>query len=789
MAKDQWVDVEKRKLKLSNLEKVLYPDDGITKAEVVEYYLNIAPTMLYHIKGRPLTLIRYPDGLDGEQFFQKNIPDWAPDWIDSVSLGGETTKNYTLAEEKAALIWLANLASLELHQMHSRSPHYERPDYMVFDLDPPEDADFRRVIETALNLKNHIQKYGYHPFVKTTGGKGVHLLMPLEAKNSMTEVFEAAKEVAQTYVSEYRSETTLQIKKKARKGRILIDIYRNRTHQTIVSPYSLRGKPGAPVSMPLKWEELSEIKSSDRYHLKNAVEKINSGGDAWEGIGKYATALHTHRNDSSAGVDLPESDHHKSPDQLEEYRSKRDFGKTAEPDLDSGEGPGNRFVIQRHHATRLHYDLRLEQEGALRSWAVPKGLPPRPGIKRLAVETEDHPLEYLTFEGKIPKGEYGGGQMWVYALGRYEITKQKEDSMYFRLESEGMSGEYRMYRTDENKWLLEKLDEPQIDWLNDRIDPMHAHRVTDTPKGDYVYEVKWDGIRALIGLEDNQIRIRTRNQNEVTEKFPELQSPGDLRATCGLFDAEIVSLDDEGKPDFQKVINRLKTSSSRTIERLSKSEPVYAYVFDCLYLDGRPLVGEPLYRRYEWLQDVIKKGGRYRISEAVENGEGLFKAAQKHGLEGIMAKKKESVYQNGKRSDLWLKVKVQKTADCLVIGYTKGKGDRSKFFGALHLAESQEGELVYRGKVGTGFDGSSLKEVYEILKDLKEVEKPIDHEVLNEKDTIWVEPKLVVEVNYASLSNDNLFREAVYQRLRPDLSESETMNLIAGEETKSEKNN
>lgn len=776
MAKNsQWVEVGKRKLKLSNLEKILYPDEGFTKAEIINYYLNIAPTILYHIKGRPLTLIRYPDGIEGEQFFQKNIPGWAPEWVESVSLGDETKKNYAMAEEKATLIWLANLASLELHQMHSRSPHFEQPDYMVFDLDPPESTDFTTVIEIALQLKEHVLNYGYHPFVKTTGGKGVHLLMPLEAKNSMSEVFEAAKEMAQNYVNDHRDETTLQIKKNARKGRILIDIYRNRTHQTIVSPYSLRGKPGAPVSMPLRWEELSEIKSSDHYHLKNAVEKVKSDGDAWEGIGKYATTLHTHRSESSRGVDLPESDHHKSPEQLEEYRNKRDFGKTTEPDFDIAEGPGNRFVIQRHHATRLHYDLRLEQEGVLRSWAVPKGLPQRPGIKRLSVETEDHPLEYLTFEGKIPKGEYGGGQMWVYALGRYDITKQKENSIYFRLESDALSGEYRIYRTEGKNWLLEKLDEPQVDWLNDRIDPMHAHRVTDPPKGDYVYEVKWDGIRALMALEDNQIRIRTRNQNNVTDKFPELQSPGDLRATCALFDAEIVSLDSDGKPDFHKVINRLKTSSSQVIERLSKSEPVYAYVFDCLYLDGRALVNEPLYRRYEWLQDSIKKGGRYRISEAVEDGEGLFKAAQEHGLEGIMAKKKDSIYKPGKRTDLWLKVKIQTTTDCLVIGYTKGQGDRSKYFGALHLAESQEGELVYRGKVGTGFDESSLKEVYDLLMDLEEIRKPIEESVSGEKDTVWVEPKLAVEVDYASLTKDGVFREAVYKGLRPDLSESEAV--------------
>lgn len=769
----KWVHVEERKLKLSNLEKILYPEDEITKAEIIEYYYNIAPTMLNHIKGRPLTLIRYPDGIGGEQFFQKNIPKWAPDWIKTISLGEDTKKEYTLADEKATLVWLANLASLELHQMHSRSPHFERPDYMVFDLDPPEDFDFRGVIEVAYSLKKHIEEYDYHPFVKTTGGKGIHLIIPLQPDNEMAEVFKAAKEIAEPYVSEHRDKTTLQIKKSARKGRILIDIYRNRTHQTIVSPYSLRGKPGAPVAMPLRWEELSEIGSSAEYHLKNAVQKVNSDGDAWKGIGSYGVPLHTQRSLSREGAQngLPKSNYYKSADQLEEYRRKRDFTKTAEPNLEPLKGEGNRFVIQRHHATRLHYDLRLERDGVLKSWAVPKGMPPRPGIKRLAVATEDHPLEYLTFEGTIPKGEYGGGKMWIFVPGRYEITKEKENSLYFRLLSEALNGEFRMYRTEKDKWLLERIDTPQIDWLNDQIDPMQGQRVTKPPQGDYSYEVKWDGIRALITLENGQIRIRTRNQHDITDKFPELQAPERLRATCGLFDAEIVFLDEEGKPKFQDVINRLKTSSFQTIERLSKSRPVYAYVFDCLYLDGRPLVDEPLSRRYEWLQDIIKKGGQYRISEVVEDGEGLFRAAKQHGLEGIMAKKRNSPYLIGKRSDLWLKVKAQTTTDCLVIGYTQGKGDRSKYFGALHLANRKDNDLIYRGKVGSGFDEASLEEVYNVLKELREIWKPIEQEVLDEKETIWIEPKLVVEVTYASLTKDKLFREAVYLRLRPDLME------------------
>lgn len=770
--KSQWTTVGKRKLELSNLEKILYPEDHILKAEIIGYYLKIAPTILNHIKGRPLTLIRFPDGIHNQSFYQKNRPEWAPDWIEFVTLGEDERKDYILATEQASLVWLANLGALELHQMHCRKPHFDHPDYMVFDLDPPEQYDFKKVVELAFDLKDHIEGYGYHAFIKTTGGKGVHLVAPIMPEWDFSTVFEAAKDVATPFVKQHNKETTLQIKKEARKGRLLIDIYRNRQSQSIVSPYSLRGRPEAPVSMPLTWEELDQVSRPTEFNLNTVIDKVLSDGDAWQAIGAYATELHTHRSSAKSTGKLPLSGHYKSPEQLEVYSNKRDFTKTPEPGVKIEPGQGNGFVIHRHHATRLHYDLRLEQEGVLKSWAVPKGMPPRPGVKRLAVQTEDHPLEYLTFEGTIPKNQYGGGDMWIYALGRYEITKEKKNGFYFRLNSQMLSGEYRMHRTKEKEWLLEKVEEPQVDWLHDYIDPMQSESTGKPPNSDdYIYEIKWDGIRTLIALEDGHIRICTRNQNDVTQQFPELQA-GDkaFRAACGLFDAEIVCLDTGGKPVFKKVINRLMSSGETTIKKRSLSNPVHCYVFDCLYLDGRSLINEPLSKRYIWLKDVIKKGTPYRVSEFMEDGESLFKAALAHDLEGIMAKKKDSRYLPGKRTDLWLKVKGRKTADCLIIGYTPGLGEREKTFGSLHIAEKQEEELQYRGKVGTGFDEALMKEIAGRLEQLDTIKKPVQQKAPDENISTWVEPKIYVEVRYARLTPDNMFREPVFVRLRPDLS-------------------
>lgn len=770
--KSQWAQVGKRKVELSNLEKVIFPEDGITKAEVIEYYLKIAPTLLHHVKGRALTLIRFPDGIHGESFYQKNRPEWAPDWIEFVKLGKEEKKDYIIATEPASLVWLANLASLELHQLHSRKPDFDHPDYMVFDLDPPEGYDFTKVVSLALDLKEHIENFGYTAFAKTTGGKGIHICCPLEPRWDFHQVFEAAQLIAQPFVERTSKETTLHIKKDARKGRVLIDIFRIRSGQSIVSPYSLRGRIGAPVSMPLTWDEIAKLKSPLDYSIVNAVDKVVNDGDAWEGMDAYAVELHTDRKvQISKAKKLPKSDKRKTPEQLEDYSKKRDFKKTPEPPARVLEGSGTSFVIHRHHATNLHYDLRLEQDGVLKSWAVPRGMPPHPGVKRLAVQTEDHPMQYLTFDGVIPKGQYGAGEMWIYAIGKYQITKEKKDGFYFRLSSKEVSGEYRIHKIKPKEWLLERVDTPQVNYLHDAIEPMLSGSASKTPVGDqYVYEMKWDGIRALISLEDGQVKIRSRNQNDITTKFPELlQADKAFRATCGLFDAEIVCLDKTGKPDFKKVIHRLMSSGETTIQNLSKSSPVYCYIFDCLYLDGRSLINEPLIKRKEWLKDAIKSDTPYRISEMVEDGVGLFEAAKLHEVEGIMAKVNDGKYLPGKRSDLWLKVKVRNTTDCVIIGYNPGNGDRKNTFGGLHIAERVGNDLLYRGKVGTGFDDATIKEISKQIKALKETKKPIANKVMDEKTSKWIDPKLVVEISYAKITSDKMFREPVFVRLRPDL--------------------
>ena len=803
----QVAQVGKRKIELSNLDKVLYPADGIIKAQLIEYYFKIAPTILAHVKGRPLSLVRYPDGIGGQSFYQKNRPEWAPDWLEHVSLG-EEKKDYVIATEEASLVWLANLACIELHQMHSRAPHFDAPDYIVYDFDPPEGYKFARVTELALAFKEHLETFGYHPFVKTTGRKGLHVLTPIESKWSFPVAFEAAKAVAQPFVEAHGSALTLQIKKDYRAGKMLLDIYRNRSSQTIVAAYSVRGLPGAPVSTPLQWEELAALESSKAFDLNSVPQRVIENGDPWEAIAAYATPIHTvqgrtrkrsEKKDASTtplGIQSrvlspasdPEFRKHKTPKQLESYARKRSFEKTPEPPPKTLAGEGSAFVVHRHHASRLHYDLRLEQNGVLKSWAVPKGLPPRPGIRRLAVNVEDHPLAYVDFEGAIPKGEYGGGMMWKFAQGRYEITKEKKDGFYFRLQSRELTAEYRTHRTKENQWLLERVDNPQTDWLRDPVEPMLAQPADKLPRSaEYLYEVKWDGLRALISLDEGVVRIHGRNRMDMTPQFPELINPDEaFRATSALFDGEIVCLDADGKPNFQNVIHRMQQKTPGGIERGRASHPAVCYLFDCLYLDGRAIVNEPLIRRREWLRDAVKVNPAYRSSEGVEDGPAFFEAVRQLGLEGIVAKQRQSPYLPGKRSDAWLKIKTRLTAECIIIGYTRGKGDRGGSFGALHLAQATpstqlraapstklkagDSGLTYVGKVGSGFDDRSLKLVAAELEKLEVVERPIAEKPVDDTRSIWLKPTLLCEVQFASWTKEGALREPVFLRLRPDLT-------------------
>lgn len=759
------IQIGKRKIKLSNLGKVLFPEAQVIKAEVIQYYHQMAPVILRHIKRRPLTFIRYPDGVEGESFFQKNKPDWTPEWIESIRMGkGEKRINYIMATKEADLVFLANLACLEIHQSSYRDPDRDTPDHFVFDLDPPEDMPFGEIVGIAFSLRDHLRKLGYHPFVKTSGKKGIHVFVPIHRKWTYDTLKKTLKGISEGFVSRHPGHTTTNIRKEARKGKLFIDILRNSQSQTVVSPYSLRATPRATVSMPLTWEELQDIDGPEAFTIANVYDKVQSDGDAWEGFGSFAVDLHDKVRKKAANT---------ANDSLRQYVDKRDFANTPEPVPSATDDTGNAFVIHRHDARRLHYDLRLSENGVLRSWAVPKGLPGAPGIKHLAVETEPHPMEYLDWEGTIPKGQYGAGDMWVFARGNYHITKEKKNGFYFRLESATIDNEFRMHRMEKKDWLLERVDPGEFDVQQTTVSHMLASTDKLVPDGSgFVFEVKWDGIRAMIYLDEDTMLIRSRSQRDITRQFPEFPAERKkLRCTQAILDGEIVVLNDKGFPRFKETVGRMHKTGSHSIQMASRNTPAYCYLFDVIYLDGCYVDKEPLWKRKEWLQSLIKPGGRFRFSESVEDGNALFEASGQIGLEGIMAKQKNSIYTIGKRSTFWVKVKHRNTMTCRIIGYTEGQGDRAPYFGALHLADAEAGNHVYLGKVGTGFDVKTMRTLSKRLKALEVVEKPIEEKLEDDKQSTWIDPVLYCEVTYASITPNGTLREPVFVGLRPDMAE------------------
>ncbi len=759
-SKPIFTEVDGQRLKLTNLEKVLYSTKSFSKAEIISYALEVAPYMLPYVKGRPLTLIRFPDGIGGKTFYTKNKPSWTPDWVPTSYLPWDEENEYLLALEKPHLVWLANLAALEIHTMNSTINHILQPNQFVIDLDPPDDEDFKIVKNIAFTLKDFLENLGYHPFAKLSGGKGIHLVIPIIPKYDYDTMSKSVKGMMKDFISK-NPKTTLAVHKKKRSDKILLDIYRNYPGNTTIAPYSLRGKEGAPISMPLTWKEIEIIETAKAFDLNDALKYLKKNGDAWDGFYQKATPLHDQEIQISTG------------ENLEVYDSKRDFAKTTEPASKEKDTRfdtskvNNKFVIHIHHASRLHYDLRLGEDNVLKSWAIPKGLPLEKGVKRLAIQTEDHPAKYIDFEGEIPKDEYGGGQMWVFETGDIEWIKKGKSKYKFRLKGKQLDAEFSLYRIKDGEWMIQRSDDANLEILKHGIKPMlcDASKGLPAQSSKYFFEIKWDGIRVLFYKQKDKVKLISRSGRDIIDQFPEFQDGKFLRVQNAIIDCELVCLDDSGKPVFSDVISRMHRIGKASIQNASKSKPAYMYAFDCLYLDGKKMTSFPLTRRREWLEAIFRTGDKTRLSDIFEDGQQIFDAAQTMGLEGIMAKQKDGKYFAGNRSEVWKKIKFRQTFEAHIIGFTKGKGDRANIFGALHLANPAGDGWKYLGKVGTGFDQKKMAEIWQQINVLETISKPIQESVDEEKRTTWVIPQFLCEVEFASFASTGTLREPVFLKM------------------------
>jgi bifunctional non-homologous end joining protein LigD len=458
--KSEQLTIGRRRIEVSNLGKLLYPGTRFTKAKVIDYYIQVSKYILPHLKNRPITLKRFPEGVFGEAFYEKDAPAFAPGWIKTAPVPRRETPGpdiqYILINDLPTLVWVANLATLELHPFLHTAAQINRPTAVVFDCDPGEGANILDSARVALRLREVLQGLGLESYVKVSGSKGVQVYVPLNSAVTYEETQPFAEGVARLLAQQEPNLIVWQMPKRLRTKKVFIDWSQNAEYKTTVSVYSLRAKTHRPyVSLPVAWNELSDaLDSNDAEALfftpEAALKRLQVTGDLFKPVltkvQKFPAELRRYFAQGRAQRSQ------RGSAALTLYAEKRDFQKTAEPKpvaaRGSRQGSRRRFVIQKHAASHLHYDFRLEMHDVLKSWSIPKGPPFKQDERRLAMPTEDHPIDYLDFEGIIPRGQYGGGTVMVWDLGTYELIEGNyyQGFLRFHLNGAKLKGEWTMTR-------------------------------------------------------------------------------------------------------------------------------------------------------------------------------------------------------------------------------------------------------------------------------------------------------------------------------------------------------
>ncbi|HUS22601.1 MAG TPA: ATP-dependent DNA ligase [Aeromicrobium sp.] len=783
------ISIGGHQFRLTHPDKVMYPETGTTKADVIHYYVQIAPFMLPHVVGRPATRKRWVDGVGtpghpGQVFFEKNLPDSAPSWIKRTTIQHKTSRNsYIVVEDVGALAWLGQMAALEIHvPQWQAGPRNTRrnPDRLVLDLDPGPGAGLPECVAVAKRARKLLRQLGLDAYPVTSGSKGIHLYAGLDRTHDAEYVNAFAKQFALALEGELKDLVVTTQKKALRGGKVLVDWSQNNQAKTTIAPYSLRGRTLPTVAVPRTWRELD---SPDLDHLTfdQVLERMKRRKDPMAPLGRP--------------VDVSED----ATDRLEVYRSKRDAAKTPEPVPDYvGTAGGDSFVIQEHHARRLHWDFRLERDGVLVSWALPNGVPTDPKKNHLAVQTEDHPLEYGSFEGTIPKGEYGSGEVTIWDWGTYETEKwrgvgdaatQEKGEVIAVLHGQadgGLGGEpvkIALIKTSQN-WLAHRMElKPAPKATPTRPKPSNppstlrvqggaptAGKVSDAPKPmlastgtveegyDWAFEMKWDGYRGIAVCDGEDVRLVSRNGLDMTDTYPDVtKALADLDLSDTILDGELVAFGPNGAPSF----NALQNSNG----------PVSYLVFDVLRLDGTDVTDAPYSARRHAVEELDLNNGVVRVPPAFDGAlTEAVEASRELGLEGVVAKRTDSPYRVGKRSAAWVKLKHLNAQEAVIVGWRPGSGNRSGTIGSLLLAVPDGDGWRYVGRVGSGFSDKALKDVQQRLAPLARKTPPVDVVRADAKDAHWVRPALVGEVTYSEETPDGRLRHPVWKGLRPDKS-------------------
>lgn len=784
----QLVEVDGRRLRLTNLDKVMYPETGMTKGEVIAYYAEVAPVMVPLVAGRPVTRLRWVHGVGTadapeKPFFEKTLDEHAPEWLRrGVIRHSDGDKPYPIASDRPSLVWLAQQASLEVHVPQWRfAPDGQpaNPDRIVFDLDPGEGMGLAECAEVARLVRDLIGGMGLDAVPVTSGSKGIHLYASLDGRQTSEQVSDVARELARALEADHQGLIVSSMSKLVRSGRVLIDWSQNNGKKTTIAPYSLRGRARPTVAAPRTWEELDD---PGLRHLEadEVLARVASGIDPIASLAESGAA--------SAGP-------------LATYLSMRTHGATPEPMPGSswGESSGGapRFVIQEHHARRLHFDFRLERDGVLKSWAVPKGVPDDPGVNHLAVQTEDHPMEYGGFEGTIPAGEYGAGSVTIWDSGTFATEKWRDDEVIVDVQGQpgGPLGAVRLalIRTDgegeKSTWLMHRMKDQRpaaeaesvgrADVPPGEVEPILVRPMLASPgtlgllaRGDWALEHKWDGIRVLARVDGDGLRIISRNGNDVTARYPELAGlPRALRGDA-LVDGELVALDDDGRPSFELLQSRMNLTRLREAQRLAASAPVRLLLFDVLEIAGDDVTDAPYRERRRRLERLVRPGHGAPVEvPALAEGDPAqaLEEARRLGLEGLVAKRPDSTYAPGTRSEQWLKLKLTRTQEVVIGGYRKGIGSRTGRIRSLLVGIPGAGGLDYAGRVGSGLRELETERLLARLDAARRDTSPfVAVPEADAADAVWVEPQLVGEIELAEWTSTGVARHPRWRGLRPD---------------------
>ncbi|MET4135001.1 ATP-dependent DNA ligase [Pseudarthrobacter sp. PvP090] len=837
------VRVGGRELVVTNLDKVMYPETGTTKADVLAYYAAVAPVLIPAAANRPATRKRWVHGVGtadapGEMFFQKNLDHSTPGWVPRASITHkERTIQYPLVNDPATLAWLAQIAALEIHVPQWRVDSHGNalpPDRLVLDLDPGEGAGLAECVEVAKLARTILQDVGLDPVPVTSGSKGIHLYAALDGTQSSEQISDFAHELARSLETDHPELAVSDMRKTLRTGKVLVDWSQNSAAKTTIVPYSLRGRLRPTVAAPRTWRELSSP-SLHQLDYQEVLQRVKSGKDPFAVIsGRGRPVAPTHgRPGGSAGE--AHGDGGASDPRLEKYRAKRDAASTPEPftaeryraEIESAETGSaateggtlrEKFVIQEHHASRLHYDFRLERDGVLVSWALPKGVPTSKTENHLAVQTEDHPMDYADFEGTIPKGQYGAGTISIWDRGYYECEKWiagKEVIATLTGQDDGGLGGARRFALihtgrGDDQWLIHLMDPPggkkgqappraeepatstaqesdaaapasgqpaapdPADFL-----PMLASPGTaaDLPGKDWQFELKWDGVRALVVGDASKVRLISRNGNDMSAAYPELTDRTCWPERDFVADGEIIAVGPSGRPDFGLLQGRMKLTRAADVARAQSSTPVRLMLFDLLSEDGTDLRRLPLRKRRARLEAFHTRSGcPVELSQLIDGDvRHILESAEELGLEGVMAKRTDGRYV-GQRSRSWLKLKFERTQEVVVGGWRPGKGVRGQSVGSLLLGIPAGSKLRYVGRVGSGFSARELKELRQQLDALPRKTSPFDEvPAADASDAHWVSAKLVGEVTYGEWTGSGKLRHPVWRGWRLDKSPADVV--------------